>query len=250
MIIRILTTAFAVAAVSLAAVEADAQVTASSYSTGGTAISTASGRGNTRLDATAIATDGGYARADMRGSGRNGGFASGSSTAIAAGGVAISKGRSYANGWGARSNADSAAISLGGFARSNSTAIANGNWSNARSNAAAIATYGQYSNSRAKAVDNRWNQQPVYQTEQPAVYNSTGSEQDHVLQPIMATRRYSARIRNKSSQVKSLAAAFCTALALFDCNDGVTFLLGSDQCLGHGIRLLDGALRVNATTRV
>ena len=81
-------------ALCLLATTADAQVTASSYSTGGTAISTASGRGNTRLNATSMATGGGYARADMRGSGRNGGFASGNSTAIAAGGVAISNGRS------------------------------------------------------------------------------------------------------------------------------------------------------------
>ena len=108
----------------------------------------------------------------MRGSGRNGGFASGSSTAIAAGGVAISNGRSYANGWGARSHADSAALSMGGFSRSSSTAIAKGRWSNARSTGVSMAGYGQYSNSRARAVDNRWIQQPVYQP-QP-VYTTPG----------------------------------------------------------------------------
>ena len=80
MITRTLLTAFVLAALSFVAAEADAQVTASSFSSGGTAISTASGRGNTRLNSTAIATNGGYARADMRGSGRNGGFASGNST--------------------------------------------------------------------------------------------------------------------------------------------------------------------------
>ena len=59
MIIRTLT--LALAAVALLAADANAQVSASSFSTGGTAISTASGRGNTRLNATSIAVNGGYA---------------------------------------------------------------------------------------------------------------------------------------------------------------------------------------------
>ena len=163
MITRTLKTILALAAFSLVAVETEAQVTASSFSSGGTAISTARGRGNTRLNATAVAAEGGYARADMRGSGRNGGFASGNSNAVAIGGVAVSKGRSHANGWGARSHANSTALSLGGFARSKGTAIANGNWSNARADAISTADYGQYSSSKARAVDNRWIQQPIYQ---------------------------------------------------------------------------------------
>lgn len=152
----------ALAALCLMTVEAEAQVTATSYSTGGTAVSTASGRGNTRLNATAMATNGGYARANMQGSGRNGGFASGNSTAIAAGGVAISNGRSHANGWGSRSHVDSTALSMGGFSRSNGTAIARGPWANARAESVSMADYGQYSNSRSTAIDRRYYQQPVY----------------------------------------------------------------------------------------
>ncbi len=158
----LLTRTIAFASLCILACEANAQVTAYSYSTGGTAISTASGRGNTRLGATAIATDGGYARANMQGSGRNGGFASGNSTAIAAGGVAISNGRSKADGWGSRAHADSTALSLGGYARSNGTAIARGNWSNARAGAVSIAEYGQFSSGNATAIDNRRTPPPVY----------------------------------------------------------------------------------------
>lgn len=159
----------AVAALCLLTVEAQAQVTASSYSTGGTAVSSAYGRGNTRLNATAIATNGGYAQANMYGSGRNGGFASGNSTAIAAGGVAISNGRSIANGRWSRSHVDSTALSMGGFATSNGTAIARGPWSNARAEAVSMAEYGQYSNSNARAVDNRW-VQPAYTVGAPVYY--------------------------------------------------------------------------------
>lgn len=60
------TRTIAFAALCVLASEAQAQVSAYSYSTGGTAVSTASGRGNTRLNATAIATNGGYARANMQ----------------------------------------------------------------------------------------------------------------------------------------------------------------------------------------
>ncbi len=134
--------------------EADAQVTASSYSNGGTAISSASGRGNTRLNASSYASGGGYARATMTGSGTNGGFASGNSTASSRGGVAISNGRSVANGWGARSHANSRANSFRGFARSDSTAIANGNFAQAGSDSRANAFY-NYSRSNARAVDNQ-----------------------------------------------------------------------------------------------
>jgi hypothetical protein len=141
----------------LISTDAHAQVTANSFSSGGTAVSTASGRGNTRLRADSFATGGGYARSTMRGSGRNGGFASGNSTAIAAGGVAISNGSSHANGWGARSRADSTALSLGGFARSRSTARATGPWANARSGAISIADQGQFSNTRSTAIDDRRN---------------------------------------------------------------------------------------------
>lgn len=141
----------------LTSTDAHAQVTANSFSSGGTAISTASGRGNTRIRADSFATGGGYARSTMRGSGRNGGFATGNSTAIAAGGVAVSNGSSYANGWGSRSRADSTALSLGGFARSRSTARAMGPWANARSGAMSIAEPGQFSNTRSTATDDRRN---------------------------------------------------------------------------------------------
>ena len=97
------TTTFAIVAVLTVTAltnDADAQVSASSYSTGGTAISSASGRGNTRLRSSAVATGGGYARSTMTGSGFNGGFASGSSRAVSHGGVAISNGNSSANGSG------------------------------------------------------------------------------------------------------------------------------------------------------
>jgi len=161
--------AIAVAAACLMTAEAKAQVTARSYSNGGTAISTASGRGNTRLNASSYATNGGYARSDMRGSGRNGGFASGNSTAYANGGVAISQGRSHANGWRARSHADSRAVTHGGFSRSSSTAKALGNWSNARSNSTANSWFGRSSTSRARAVDNRYIPQPYTPPVQNAV---------------------------------------------------------------------------------
>ncbi|MCC9658193.1 hypothetical protein [Rhodopirellula halodulae] len=152
--------AVAVAAICLFTAEANAQVTASSYSNGGTAISTASGRGNTRLNARSYATNGGFARADMRGSGRNGGFASGNSSAFANGGVAISNGRSIANGYGARSHANSTARTFGGYSNSSSTAKALGNWANARSDSTANSWFGQSSHSHAKAVDRRWVPQP------------------------------------------------------------------------------------------
>ena len=45
----------------------------------------------------------------MNGSGTNGGFASGNTAASSYGGVAISNGRSVANGWGARSHANTRA---------------------------------------------------------------------------------------------------------------------------------------------
>ena len=88
---RLLT--LAVAALCLLVSEASAQVTASSYSSGGTAVATANGRGNTRLNATAVARNGGYARANMTGRGYNGGFASGNSRAVANGGVAGLRGQ-------------------------------------------------------------------------------------------------------------------------------------------------------------
>ncbi len=152
---RFTTTFAAVALCLFAATAADAQVTARSYSNGGTAVATANGRGNTRLNATAVARNGGFARADMNGRGVNGGFASGNSSAVANGGVAISNGRSIANGWGARSHADSVARSNFGFSRSDSTAIARGNWSNAASDSRAVSGWGQYSRSNSRAVDDR-----------------------------------------------------------------------------------------------
>ncbi|MCC9604109.1 hypothetical protein LOC67_26445 [Stieleria sp. JC731] len=136
------------------ATNVDAQVTSSSYSTGGTAISSAYGRGNTRLHSGAMATGGGYARSTMTGDGRNGGFASGRSAAISHGGVAISRGNSSANGWGARSHSTSVARTVGGFSRSDSNAIANGNWANARSNAQ-TRTWGTYGRSSSEAIDDR-----------------------------------------------------------------------------------------------
>lgn len=133
---------------------ADAQVTASSSSTGGTAISSARGFGNTRLNSSAHAMNGGYARSTLTGSGVNGGFASGNSRAFSNGGVAISNGNSQANGWGARSHVNSYAGTVGGFARSNGNAIANGNWANATANAN-TRTWGTYGSSSAEAIDNR-----------------------------------------------------------------------------------------------
>ncbi|TWU08455.1 hypothetical protein [Stieleria varia] len=160
---RIITT-IALAAVCLLTAEANAQVTASSYSTGGTAISTARGYGNTQLNATAVATQGGYARANMYGQGTNGGFARGNSTAISHGGVAISNGRSIANGWGAQSVANSTARTYQGFARSNSNAVANGYWAQAGADAN-TSTFQQYGSSSAEAIDNRMNNyNPVYPT--------------------------------------------------------------------------------------
>ncbi|MCO8125507.1 hypothetical protein NHH03_27460 [Stieleria sp. TO1_6] len=158
-------TAFSVVAVLTACVltsDANAQVSASSYSTGGTAVSSAYGRGNTRLNSSAVATGGGYARSTMTGSGRNGGFASGSSRAVSHGGVAISNGNSTANGWGARSHSDSYARTVGGFARSNSNAVANGRWADARSSAA-TRTWGTYGSSSSEAIDNRVTNYPTYQ---------------------------------------------------------------------------------------
>ena len=139
-----------------------AQVTASSYSTGGTAIATASGRGNTRLNSSAYATGGGYARSNITGRGTNGGFASGNSRAYSNGGVAISNGRSIADGWGARSHVDSTARTVGGFARSNGTAAALGNWSNAAARSG-VRTWGTYGDSNATAIDNRRTVQPNVQ---------------------------------------------------------------------------------------
>lgn len=162
---RLLTT-FAIAAALTATVmtgDADAQVSASSYSTGGTAISSAYGRGNTRLNSSAVATGGGYARSTMTGSGFNGGFASGNSRAVSHGGVAISNGNSSANGWGARSHSNSYARTVGGFARSNSNAVANGNWADARSNAV-TRTWGTYGSSSSEAIDNRQNTYQPYNT--------------------------------------------------------------------------------------
>lgn len=153
----------AVVTLSVATSEANAQVTASSYSSGGTAISTAHGRGNTRLNSSAVATNGGYARSTMTGSGYNGGFASGNSQAISHGGVAISNGHSSANGWGARSHANSRAYTIGGFSDSNATAAARGNWSNAAANSAAN-TYYNYGRSSATAIDNRANTYQPYQS--------------------------------------------------------------------------------------
>lgn len=142
---------------------AQAQVTASSYSEGGTAISTASGRGNTQLNASSYAAGGGYARATMTGRGTNGGFASGNSTASSYGGVAISNGRSVANGWGARSDAQSHANAYRGYARSDGTAIANGRFAQAGADAEANAFY-NFSRSQARAVDNRGFTQSTYPT--------------------------------------------------------------------------------------
>ncbi len=133
---------------------AHAQVTASSFSSGGTAISSAHGRGNTRLHSSAVATGGGYARSTMTGRGVNGGFASGRSSAISHGGVAISNGNSSANGWGARSHSDSRARTFGGFARSDSNAVARGTWANARSRAT-TRTFGTYGRSSSEAIDDR-----------------------------------------------------------------------------------------------
>ena len=210
MITRSLKIVIALATVCLASVEAEAQVTASSFSSGGTAISTARGRGNTRLNATAIASEGGYARADMRGSGRNGGFASGNSTAIGVGGVAISKGRSHANGWGARSHADSAALSMGGFSRSKSTAIANGSWSNAASDSISIADYGQYSSSSSKAIDNRWNSGPVYGTNPPPTYSTPTRSPSTRLSPHTAVSRSIGSERNEPSRRTDSPPAACS----------------------------------------
>ncbi|WP_233148270.1 hypothetical protein [Rhodopirellula sp. MGV] len=140
---------------------AEAQVTASSFSSGGTAVSSAYGRGRTRLHAGAVATHGGYARSTMTGDGRNGGFASGRSAAISHGGVAISNGNSSANGWAARSHSTSVARTVNGFSRSDSNAIANGNWANARANAQSR-TWGTYGRSSAEAVDNRGNSGGYY----------------------------------------------------------------------------------------
>jgi hypothetical protein len=134
--------------------QAHAQVSASSFSSGGTAISKASGRGNTRLHASSVATGGGYARSTISGRGTRGGFASGNSRAVSHGGVAISNGRSVANGWGARSHANSRARTVGGYARSDSRAVANGPWADARSNAD-TRTWGTYGRSSSEAIDDR-----------------------------------------------------------------------------------------------
>ncbi len=142
------------AALCLIAVDANAQVTANSFSSGGTASATASGRGNTRLTANAVAVNGGTAISRMYGSGHNGGFATGNSNAFANGGIAISNGQSYANGWGARSHVRSDANAYRGFAQSNGTAVANGFWSNAKANSQANA-FGNRSVSSSRAVDNR-----------------------------------------------------------------------------------------------
>ncbi|QEF96177.1 hypothetical protein Mal15_02040 [Stieleria maiorica] len=150
----------------LTGTDANAQVSASSYSTGGTAISSAYGRGNTRLNSSAYASGGGYARSTMTGRGVNGGFASGNSRAVSHGGVAISNGNSSANGWGARSHSNSYARTVGGFARSNSNAVANGNWADARSNAV-TRTWGTYGSSSSEAIDNRQTGYPVYPTNTP-----------------------------------------------------------------------------------
>nr|WP_236649215.1 hypothetical protein [Rhodopirellula sp. SM50] len=167
------TTTFAVVAILATAAftgNAHAQVSASSYSTGGTAISSAYGRGNTRLNSSAVASGGGYARSTMTGRGVNGGFASGNSRAVSHGGVAISNGNSSANGWGARSHSNSYARTVGGFARSNSNAVANGNWADARSNAV-TRTWGTYGSSSSEAIDNRRSSNPgypVYPTNTPS----------------------------------------------------------------------------------
>ncbi|WP_235908936.1 hypothetical protein [Roseiconus nitratireducens] len=154
--------------------DAQAQVSASSYSTGGTAISTAHGRGNTRLNSSAVATGGGYARSNITGQGINGGFASGNSRAVSHGGVAISDANSTANGWGARSRSNSYARTVGGFARSDSNAIARGNWADASADAT-TRTWGTYGSSSSEAIDNRvpsYGNQPVYPAVQPTYYSN------------------------------------------------------------------------------
>jgi hypothetical protein len=171
-------TTFAVVAILTAAIfatDANAQVSASSFSTGGTAISSAYGRGNTRLNSSAVASGGGFARSTLTGSGYNGGFATGSSRAVSHGGVAISNGNSSANGWGARSNSNSYARTIGGYSRSDSNAVANGRWADANSNAA-TQTYYTYGRSSSEAIDNRQNTYQPYQSYSPTntqpTYNS------------------------------------------------------------------------------
>lgn len=156
-----LAAAAAVLTLTIGAPECSAQVSASSYSSGGTAISKASGRGNTRLSANARVQNGGYAKATMHGSGRNGGFATGSSNANSFGGTAVSRGRSHANGWGARSHAESEANAFYGVATSRSKAIANGRWANANSEAGADAFF-NHAHGRSTAIDNRYQAAPVY----------------------------------------------------------------------------------------
>ena len=124
------------------AAEAQAQVTARSFSDGGVATANARGAGNTRLHAEAAATRGGRAHAGITGSGRRGGYATGTSIAVADGGRAVSNAHSDARGFGARSHVESISGSIRGTAISQSNAFARGN-SQAVSRSSAFANRGR-----------------------------------------------------------------------------------------------------------
>ena len=110
------------ASASVGADTADAQVVSSSFSTGGTAISSASGRGNVHLRSHAAASGGGRAVAHMTGSGRNGGRATGAAIAASHGGYARANGNSHAGGWNSRSDSTAMAASIYGTAIANDRA--------------------------------------------------------------------------------------------------------------------------------
>jgi hypothetical protein len=109
------------------AAEGRAQVTARSYSDGGTATARASGVGNTTLHAEAAASRGAEAHARISGNGLHGGYATGTSIAVSDRGRAVSNAHSDARGWGARSHVESVAGSIRGVAISQSNAYARGN---------------------------------------------------------------------------------------------------------------------------
>ena len=115
---------------------ASAQVTASSYSTGGVASARAYGTGNTNINATEAASGGGFAQATMIGNGTRGGYATGNAIAASHGGVAIANGRSDARGWGSVANSNTIAASNYGTAIANGSAVARHNaWANSDSTA-------------------------------------------------------------------------------------------------------------------
>lgn len=130
------------------------QVTATSFSTGGVAISSAHGWGNTQIQAHSAASGGGIARATMFGTGIAGGTARGSAIAASHGGVAIANGRSDARGWGAVAQSNSIAASSYGIAVANGTAVARGNrWAGSDSVATAL---GGVAISDSQATNRGW----------------------------------------------------------------------------------------------